>query len=155
MRNTLFWLLVMWGSAALVSGCAVARQTRALPGDNPRLTQAGATRAEVEQALGPPLRSWSPSAQVSYQLHAFRAPLPGSKSEAAALLFMDVLTLGMEEAIQAMAPQQAFTRDPFQTYALLWFGFDAQDRLCGIYAEYAVLPATPGTPPSSHDTPSR
>lgn len=90
--------------APALGGCAVSRAARGLPGTDLSEVQAGRTRAQVEAVLGAPSREWSTLAGVRYRMYRYDAGQPGSQGDAAGLLFMDVISLGLTEVFSAADP---------------------------------------------------
>lgn len=130
-------LLPAIGSAG---GCAVARQLKDIPGDDAALLeQRDVDVAAVEKVLGSPLRTWSPREGRTYRQYVLRETTRGSASDAAAILFLDVISAGLAEVIASATG--AFDPANDQPYRLVWVCFDARDRVCGVHDEFAILPA--------------
>jgi hypothetical protein len=122
------WKRMAVVAAVMIAGCATPPAPRV---DDPHLLQPGTPRAAVEAALGPARRHWRPNERVTYDLFQFHPPAPATPDFALVV----ELTGGPR--------QPAF---PHSHYTHLWIGFDAADRVCGAFTEYAVLPEEPAPP---------
>ena len=136
--------------AVALGGCGAVDMTRDLPGSDQRKLERGAARAEVEQALGAPLRVWQPNGEVAYGLYRVRDAVKGSTGEALGFATVDVITLGLTEIIYAtgkdVPPGQTDSTWRPRPFRLAWIGFDQQGRVFGRYREFDVLPEHPPAP---------
>ena len=129
-----------------LAGCMVADQVRTIPGTDLSNVRPGLNVTSVEEKIGHPIRIWSPNPDVEYRLYGILLPLEGSPSEGAALLFLDVVTVGLFEGIDQLGKSQngqsLFDRSHRQERSRVWVGFDASGQAFGLYDEWDPLPRT-------------
>lgn len=106
--------------------------------------QPGAARAAAEAILGSPVREWTSSAGVRYRTYEYDAGCPPRPGDAAALLFMNLATLGLWEVFMAVA-KLTKGEDPIKCHEhateRVVVAYDDQDLVLGIFDEFAELPA--------------
>jgi stage V sporulation protein SpoVS len=133
--------LLLAAVVALVSACAVAKSLERTPGVDLSAVKAGATRQQVEAVAGAPLREWTTPTGVRYRIYRYDAGIEPSKGGAAFVGFMDVITLGLWEAM-APSDDAMDLRGP-RRLALLAVSYDPQDTVIGVFedvGEFAELP---------------
>lgn len=101
--RSLAWLLVGWIMAAALQGCAVQRAWEGEPGQDLSSLKPGMTLDQVEAVVGPSDREWFTSLGVHYRLYRYDAGIPPDKSDAGAILFLDLISLGMVEVMDAVS----------------------------------------------------
>ncbi|MFN8626592.1 MAG: hypothetical protein U0587_11520 [Candidatus Binatia bacterium] len=87
--------------ASVEAGCTVAAALRGTPGTDVSGIKPGATKAQVEDVLGSPVREWVTSSGVRYRLYEYDGGVPPSKGTAAFHAAMDVFLVGIWEPVVA------------------------------------------------------
>lgn len=124
-------LPVAWISMAALQGCAVHKVWKGEPGDDLSSLRPGMTLEQVEAVVGTSDREWYTSLGVRYRLYRYDAGIPPNKSDAGAILFLDVISLGMVEVIEA-ATDESFTTKPHEVHDLA-VSYDHRDVAIGIF----------------------
>jgi hypothetical protein len=141
MKRLLLVLAIV--ATAPLSGCSVVNPPKreAVPGDDPRLLEVGADRADVEKAMGKPLRVWRPNDEVTYHFYAFHDPLAAWEANRAIVIAGEIITLGTIEADRLIWDWEARQnpQDPRPVH-FWWIGFDRGGKVFGHYPQFAVLP---------------
>ncbi len=140
--TTSFWLIIELLIASVITGCMAVDQVKTVPGTDLTLVRSGVTCAEIERMLGPPLRVWSPNSEVEYRLYDILLPLEGSPTEAAAVAFIDVATVGLWELLYAV-DGETLNRSRFQEHGRIWVGYDSSCQAFGHFEEFDPLPRNP------------
>ena len=136
-------------TVAVVSACAVGKALERTPGVDLSPVKVGATRQEVEAVVGEPLREWTTQTGVHYRLYHYDAGIEPSAGGAGFVVFMDVITLGLWEAYDAVWPEQLDVRGE-RKRSLLAVSYDPQGIVIGVFkndGEFAELPED-GRPPA-------
>jgi hypothetical protein len=96
------------------------------------------TLAQVEAVVGTSDREWYTPLGVRYRLYRYDAGIAPDKADAGAILFLDVISLGMIEVMEAVS-EGGFTAEPheFQDLAV---AYDTHDVAIGVFTD--VGPAT-------------
>lgn len=122
----------------LVASCAVSKALESAPGIDLSPVKAGATRQEVEAVVGEPLREWTTRMGVRYRLYRYDAGIEPSAGGAGLVVFMDVITLGLFEVIEAASPAgwniQGEKKQP-----LLAVSYDTQGIVIGVFKDVGEL----------------
>lgn len=116
---------------AALHGCAVHRMWKGIPGDDLSSLRPGMTMEQIEAVVGKSDREWHTSQGVRYRLYSYDAGVPPSGADTGAMLFMDVISLGMFEVIEAAA-DQPFTTKPHEVHDLA-VSYDLRDVAIGIF----------------------
>ena len=140
-RAVLLFLLLS-GSILLIAGCAVSKTLESTPGIDISAVRPGATRQQVEGLVGGPLREWTTRTGVRYRLYRYDAGIEPSAGGAGLVVFMDVITLGLFEVIEATSNSPWNLRGE-KKEPLLAVSYDAQEIVIGVFrdvGEFAELP---------------
>lgn len=124
-------LLVAWIIVAALQGCAVHKVWKGEPGDDLSSLRPGMTLDQIEAVVGTSDREWYTSMGVRYRLYRYDAGIPPDKADAGAILFLDVISLGMMEVINA-ASDQSFTAEPHE-FLDLAVSYDVRGVAIGIF----------------------
>ena len=127
----LSWFLVGWIIVTALQGCAVQKVWKGEPGDDLSSLKPGMTRDQIEAVVGTSDREWYTSLGVRYRLYLYDAGIPPDKSDAGAILFLDVISLGMIEVMEAVS-HESFTGDAHE-YSDLAVSYDPNDVAIGIF----------------------
>ncbi|MGA8005276.1 MAG: hypothetical protein WCA17_04190 [Burkholderiales bacterium] len=140
-------LLLSLGALAALAGCAVSTVAKGRPGQDLSGIAPGASRAKVESIVGAPKREWTTASGVRYRMYRYDAGVAPSASDASAVAFLDVATLGLSEAI--WGNQQTLLGPSREAW--LGVSYDAEDRAIGVFrdiTEFENLPEDGRAPPS-------
>lgn len=129
---------LLLGSVVLVAGCAVSKALESAPGIDLSPVKAGATRQEVEAVVGEPLREWTTRTGVRYRLYRYDAGIEPSAGGAGLVVFMDVITLGLFEVIEAASPAGWNIRGE-KKQPLLAVSYDTQEIVIGVFKDVGEL----------------
>lgn len=98
--------------------------------------QPGITRAEVENLLGTPQRTWVSEQGIRYATYEFDAGVAGEGAGgAAAAIFMDVATVGVWELFWP-----SMKKDQPRTTGRVVISYDDRDVVLGLFDEFDELP---------------
>ncbi len=98
--------------------------------------QPGITRAEVENLLGTPRRTWVSEQGIRYATYEFDAGVPGNVAGGvAAGIFMDVATLGVWELFWP-----SLKKHTPRTTGRAVISYDDRDVVLGLFDEFDELP---------------
>ena len=126
-----------------LAGCALSRAARKEPGLDISPVKPGATRREIEAVVGAPEREWTTRTGVRYGLYHYDAGIQDTAGPTAGVLFMDLATLGLFEAISAYDDSDSLDfRGPRRT-ALLAVSYDAQGVALGVFRDIGELDVLP------------
>ena len=125
------WFLVAWAFVAALQGCAVHKVWKGEPGDDLSSLKPGMTLDQIEAVVGTSDREWYTSLGVRYRLYLYDVGIPPDKADAGAILFLDVISLGMLEVIEAIS-HESFTGDTHE-YSDLAVSYDPHDVAIGIF----------------------
>lgn len=150
-RSARVALLLSLCALVALAGCAVSQVAKGRPGQDLSEIAPGVTRAKVESVVGAAKREWTTKAGVRYRMYRYDAGVAPSKSDASAIAFMDVISLGLSEAFWDGPTLLGKSRE-----AWLGVSFDPGDRVIGVFpdiTEFEILPedgratsaAAPGT----------
>lgn len=140
--RAVFLFLLLSGSILFIAGCAVSKTLESTPGIDISGIKAGATRQQVEAVVGGPLREWTTRTGICYRLYRYDAGIEPSAGGAGLIVFMDVITLGLFEVIEATSNSPWNVRGE-KKQPLLAVSYDAQDTVIGVFrdvGEFADLP---------------
>jgi len=138
-------VFLLLGALAALAGCAVSQVAKGRPGQDLSEIVPGVTRAKVESVLGASKREWTTKAGVRYRMYRYDAGVAPSTSDASAIAFMDVISLGLSEAFWDGPTLLGPSRE-----AWLGVSFDEKDRVIGAFpdiTEFESLPEDGRTPP--------
>ena len=124
-------LLVASVIVAALQGCAVHKVWKGEPGEDLSSLRPGMTKEQIEAIVGTSNREWHTSQGVHYRLYPYDAGIPPDKADAGAILFLDVISLGMVEIINA-ATDQPFTTKSREIHDLA-VSYDLRDVAIGIF----------------------
>jgi hypothetical protein len=127
----LSWFMVAWIIVAALPGCAVHKAWKGEPGEDLASLKPGMTRDQIEAVVGTSDREWYTSLGVRYRLYLYDAGIPPAKSDASAILFLDVISLGMIEVIEAVS-HESFTGKTHEFHDLA-VSYDLHDVAIGIF----------------------
>lgn len=138
-RAVVWIILCLFCPVLSLTGCTVASALKGEAGIDMHSISAGISRAEVEEILGVPIRQWQSSPDTLYCLYRYDAGAPGSKSEAAAHVFMDVISLGAWELFAALDEIQL----PLHTTEQIAISYDTRNRVTGIFDRFGDFDKLP------------
>jgi hypothetical protein len=143
------WLLA-FGVAQACSGCGAIELARGTPGIDVSQIQPGVTRAQAEAVLGKPKKDWISPDGVHYFTYEYDTGRPPNVPDAAGFVFMDLLTFGLWEVIDAANghPILNKTLSP-STSARVVISYDDGEVARGIFGEFDTLPANGQSGPYS------
>ena len=90
------------------------------------------TLEQIEAVVGTSDREWVTSLGVRYRLYRYDAGIPPDKSDAGAILFLDIISLGMVEVMEAASDGTFAGRREFRDLAI---SYDARDLAIGIFRD--------------------
>ena len=90
-------ICLLFFTMLLQDGCMVAATLRGEQGKDVSSVKLGISREEAENVLGSPIREWVTSSNIRYCVYVYDAGIPPSASEAAAIAFLDIISLGLVE----------------------------------------------------------
>ena len=141
-RGRLSRSLLVLLAASLATACGAVTLARGTKGADVSGVQPGVARPEAETALGKPQKDWVSPAGVHYYLYEYDTGRPPNAADAAGFVFMDIVTLGMWEMIDAMHDHRALNQSlPPPTSARVVLSYDDKDLVMGIFGEFDALPA--------------
>lgn len=134
-------IAVLLIASLVLHGCAVSRFLETRPGVDLTPVQAGAHRAQIEALLGTPSREWTTSAKVHYRLYQYDAGVEPNRSDAAAIVVMDIASLGLAELFWYMGDYQGMSGRKLSR--MIAVAYDADGKVVGVFdnvTEFSVLP---------------
>jgi len=135
------WLLV-FAVAQACAGCGAIMLARGTPGIDVSQIQPGVTRTQAEAVLGKPQKDWISHDGIHYFTYEYDTGRPPDIPDAAAFVFMDLLTLGIWEVMMATVDHDLFIKTlPPPTFARVVISYDDSDMVRGIFGEFDTLPA--------------
>jgi len=136
LRNLFRPLLILLLVCSL-TGCYAMKLAKGEKGIDVTTLQPGVTRAKAETILGHPVRSWA-SDGMRYAIYEYYAGTPPRPSDAMAIVFLDLLFLGMPEIAFGLG------RNPLPNiYGVrdrIVLSYDNRDVTRGIFDEFDELP---------------
>lgn len=130
----LLWiLLVTW----ICAGCTAVQLASGDKGSDVTKIQPGLTRTEAEAVLGSSVREWKSPTGVNYRTYQYDGGRPTNVSDAIAVGLLDVMTLGIMEAVIATGPD---TMEEKRTTSRVVISYDEQDVILGVFDEFDELP---------------
>ncbi len=138
----LLWILaVTW----ICAGCTVAQLAAGEEGADVTKIQPGLTRSEAEAVLGSSVKEWKSPAGVNYQTYQYDGGRPANTSDATAIALIDIMTLGIFEAVEAITADNPHSFRKFmekkRTTSRVVISYDEQDFILGVFDEFDELPA--------------
>ena len=127
---------------SIVGACAVSRASRGFAGTDLSEVRAGRTRAQIEAVLGAPLREWSTPAGVRYRMYRYDAGQPGNREDAAGILFLDLISLGLVE-VYAAAGIADFDEPPERRMRNLAVSFGPDEVAIGVFGDVTEFERLP------------
>lgn len=130
--------------APLLPGCAVQTLARGTPGTDLSGLGSGLSREQVEARLGAPARQWTTSAGVEYRMYRYDRGLAPNPADAAAIGFMDAISLGLVEFFWKLEPPGDSKPDHPRRIANIAVSYDQAGVALGVFVdvgEFADLPA--------------
>jgi hypothetical protein len=141
-----FKLLLILALAWVCAGCTVAQLAAGDKGTDITKIQPGRTRTEAEAVIKDPIREWKSSSGVTYRTYQYDSGRPPGVADAVAFGLMDVVSLGLFEAFEALANATGDSRsiskymEDQHTKTRLVVSYDDQDIILGIFGEFDELP---------------
>lgn len=133
-------------SMASLMGCTSAAALRGEPGMDIGTLKPGMARSEVEAVLGSPLREWTTPSNIRYRIYRYDAGVPPSQSEAATMVFINVISLGLFELYEATGvtdlshPSKDDMRRVWRQIAI---SYDADERVVALFHDFSDLDVLP------------
>ena len=121
------------------AGCAVVLIATSREGTDVCAVKPQATREDVEKILGSCLRQWESKSGIRYCKYEYDGGYSGSLGGAAAFAAIDILSLGMTEAVVATSGTDAATVVGGKIGRII-VSYDNDDTVLGVFEEFAVLP---------------
>lgn len=124
----------------MLFGCAVNQAMQSEPGTDVSAVRPGIERSVVENLLGQPLREWTTEKKIHYCLYAYDGGRPASAGDASALLFLDVISLGLAELFISL--DEDFAVRP-RRESHIAVAYDSGNRVVGVFddvGDFDVLP---------------
>jgi len=128
--------------APALGACAVSRASRGFPGTDLSEVRGGRTRAQIEAVLGAPLREWSTPAGVRYRMYRYDAGQPGNRDTAAAILFFDLISLGLVEVFVATGVED-FDDPPERRMRNLAVSYGPDEVAIGVFEDVTEFERLP------------
>ena len=119
--------------------CTAVSALQGKPGLDVSRVKTGMSQADAEQILGSPIREWVTSSGVTYGVYDYDGGVPPSGSEAAANVFMDIVSVGVWELFGAFG----HLSEPRQREQMA-VSYDQGGLVIGTfdhYGDFDVLPA--------------
>ncbi len=124
----------------VLTGCSVVDYAAGEKGVDVSFVHPGITKVEVEAILGKPVRSWTSPTGVFYCTYEYDSGRPPIPSEAGAMLFMDIATLGLWEVFWPSIKKDISFDNIARTTATVLVSYDHQDIILGVFGEFDELP---------------
>jgi len=136
------WVCVVLAAAQACAGCGVIMLARGTAGIDVSQIQPGVTRTQAEGVLGKPQKDWISPDGVHYFTYEYDTGRPPNIPDAAGFVFMDLLSFGLWEVIDAANEHVALKKSlPPSTSARVVISYDDSDVVRGIFGEFDTLPA--------------
>lgn len=119
-------------SIPLIGACAASKALERTPGIDLSVIKVGATRQQVEAVVGEPQREWTTRTGVRYCLYRYDAGIEPSAGGAGFVVLMDIISLGLYEAIYAVSPEKIDVREE-RKWLLLAVSYDSQGTVMGVF----------------------
>lgn len=148
-RHGVLALLVL---ATMTSACSVRQSLTAQPGTDLSALGWGATRAQVESVLGPPIKTLRTRGGVVYSTYYFQSGTPKRTDLALANAGLDVATLGLWELVHQ---RQGYLENRPRNDVMA-VSYDEVDRVIDLFPDFnriAEMPAD-GRRPTAIDASS-
>lgn len=129
--------------SAQLLGCAVSSVARGTAGTDLSPVHVGATRAGIERHLGKPARQWTTSTGVHYCLYTYDRGLPGSASDAAAVGFLDLISLGLVELFWKLDPPADSKPDHPSRRSNVAVAYDTSGVVLGVFVDVSEMASLP------------
>jgi hypothetical protein len=123
----------------LSGGCSVRQALEPEPGTDLSTVVPGATRAQVEAALGEPIKTLKTRDGVLYRTYYYRQATEPRGDLALANAGMDFLTFGMWELVRTKSGY--LENRPLGS--VLAVTYDNSDRVIDVFPDFNVLPQLP------------
>ncbi len=138
--DLLGWLSII-AMVSMLTGCSVVDYAAGEKGVDVSTVQPGITRSDVEAVLGEPVRRWTSPTGVFYCTYEYDSGRPPILSEAGAMLFMDIITLGLWEVFWPAIKKETSFNDEGRTTATVLISYDHHDIILGVFGEFDELPS--------------
>jgi hypothetical protein len=125
---------------AVLPACVATKVAEGRPGADLSQIVPGATRAEVEEIVGAPVREWTTSLGIRYRLYRYDAGVAPAPGTAAMLGILDAAMLGMISAASAIEGGGSLgpSRQP-----LMAVSYGPDDRVRGVFKEITEFSPLP------------
>jgi hypothetical protein len=139
---------------SLSSGCTVAQFAAGDNGVDLTAVQPSITQAHAEAVLGPAVNEWKATSRVIYRVYEYDAGRAPRIADAVAFGIMDVISLSLREAFEALANATGDSRsmkryiDEHRTTARVVISCDENDVIFGVFDEFEELPVDGRAKPS-------
>jgi len=138
----LWGCLLVFAAAQAWAGCAAVTLARGTPGADVSQIQPGVTRTQAEAVLGKPQKDWISPDGIHYFTYEYDTGRPPAIPDAAGFVFMDLLSLGLWEVLDAAHGHFILNKTlPPSTSARVVISYDDSDVVRGIFGEFDTLPA--------------
>ncbi|MGE5200892.1 MAG: hypothetical protein ACM3O6_02390 [Acidobacteriota bacterium] len=125
----------------LFDACAVQSSLTTQKGADVSVMSPGAERADVERAVGAPLKEWTTSDGVRYRLYEYSGDAGPNAGAVALFVGLDIATLGiLEVASPNWSRLAASDRRPRRRVAV---AYDRDDRVIGVFPNATEFDALP------------
>jgi hypothetical protein len=140
--------ILVWAFAlstlAAFGGCAVTEAARSEPGIDISSIRPGASREQVEAALGKPGREWVTALGVRYCIYTYYGGKGPAHGDAATWLFLDVASLGLAELFyQIDSKTKKSLAESGKRYPLMAVSYDDLNVVIGVFPEIDQFTALP------------
>ena len=135
--RVVFALCIM-GIFLLHTGCTVGSALKGKKGVDIGGIKPGIRKVKVEEILGPSEHEWWTSSGICYRAYVYDAGIPSSASDAAAFVFLDVVTFGIFELYDVIEPFPVKRKSKKMAVS-----YDASDMVIGVfdcYEDFDELP---------------
>jgi hypothetical protein len=102
----------------------------------------GISKTEVQALLGEPSREWATHEGISYCVYKYDGGYKGSSSEASAVLFLDIISVGVTELFVLLDPD---TFKPVHEKKQIAVAYDQQSRVVGVFVDFADFEDLPAS----------
>lgn len=121
-------------------GCLANRHLEGEPGFDVSSIRAGNNKGQVEKLLGAAIREWNSSEGFKYRVYNYDAGAPPNAGEAAAVVFFDVMSLGVSELVAALN-KNAFA--PRRIKDQMAVAYNSNDVVIGVFAPFGDFDELP------------
>ena len=132
------FILGLLSLAHIQTGCMAISVLKGEPGLNISAIKVGTGKAEVEETLGYPVHEWVTPSGIRYCVYIYDAGVSPSASDAAGLAFLDVITLGLPELLNAIKPMPGHRKREKMVVS-----YDADSRALGVFDHHGDLDYLP------------